>query len=82
METYPTTRTDPSTFPLRREKGRLLPWNQESRPLSPQTSTFDVRIFPETIALRRLPSGHNELRTFALATATLQYDDLSPIPRQ
>ena len=82
MQIYPITQTDPPTFPLRREKGRVLLWNRNSRPLSPQTSTFDVRVFPETIVLRRLPSSQNELRTFALATATLQYDDLSPIPRQ
>ena len=82
MQTYPTTRTDPPTLSLRRDKGRVLPWNRDSRPLSPQTSTFDVRIFPETIALRGLPSSHNQLSSFALATATLQYDDLSPLSQQ
>ena len=57
MQIYPITQTDPPTFPLRREKGRVLLWNRNSRPLSPQTSTFDVRVFPETIVLRRLPSS-------------------------
>ena len=79
MQIYPTTQTDPPTFPLRREKGRLLLWNRDSRALSTQTTTLDDRAPPETTALRPLPTNQNGLRPFPLATAKPQYDDLSPL---